>query len=150
LGLTRNGAFKVSENGLLQTSGGLNVLGDGGPITIPPNVIVSIGQDGTISSVDESVSGRASTPIDRLKLVNPDEANLIRGADGLFGVNNSTTTTSDLNVKVVGSSLEGSNVSVVNAMVNMISLARQFDVQTTLAKNAETNDQQAAQLFNIN
>jgi len=149
-GLTRNGAFKVSENGLLQTSGGLNVLGDGGPITIPPNVIVSIGQDGTISSVDESVSGRASTPIDRLKLVNPDEANLIRGADGLFGVNNSTTTTSDLNVKVVGSSLEGSNVSVVNAMVNMISLARQFDVQTTLAKNAETNDQQAAQLFNIN
>ena len=133
----------------MQTSNGLNVLGDGGPITIPPNVTVSIGEDGTISSVDESVSGRASTPIDKLKLVNPEEANLVRGLDGLFNNKDLSPTTADTNVKVVGSSLETSNVSVVKAMVNMISLARQFDVQMTLAKNAESNDQLAAQVFNI-
>ncbi|MBT8564074.1 flagellar basal-body rod protein FlgF [Polynucleobacter paneuropaeus] len=148
-GLTRNGAFKISENGILQTANGLNVLGDGGPITIPPNVTVSIGEDGTISSVDESVSGRASTPIDKLKLVNPEEANLVRGVDGLFNNKDLSPTTADTNVKVVGSSLETSNVSVVKAMVNMIALARQFDVQMTLAKNAESNDQTAAKVFNI-
>ena len=82
-------------------------------------------------------------------MVNPEEANLVRGLDGLFNNKDLSPTTADTNVKVVGSSLETSNVSVVKAMVNMISLARQFDVQMTLAKNAESNDQRAAQIFNI-
>jgi flagellar basal-body rod protein FlgF len=148
-GLTRNGSFRVSDNGILQTADGLNVLGGGGPITIPPNVVVSIGSDGTVSSVDESVAGRASTPIDQLKLVNPDEANLVRGVDGLFNNRDLAPAATDINIRVVGSALENSNVSVVSSMVNMISLARQFDTQLMLAKKAENNNQQAAQLFRL-
>lgn len=52
-GYTRNGSLKINENGQLQTESGMNVMGDGGPISIPPNVIISIGGDGTISAVNE-------------------------------------------------------------------------------------------------
>ena len=33
---TRNGSLKLDENGVVQTNAGLNVLGDGGPLSIPP------------------------------------------------------------------------------------------------------------------
>ena len=146
-GLTRNGSFKISENGLLQTSGGRNVLGGGGPITIPPNVNISIGADGTISSVDPAISGGPSTPIDVIKLSNPDEKSLVRGDDGLFKAAGGVV--ADLTVKVVNGALESSNVNVIHSMVNMISLARQFDIQMQLMKNAENSDQNAAKLFNL-
>ncbi|QWD71140.1 flagellar basal-body rod protein FlgF [Polynucleobacter sp. UB-Siik-W21] len=148
-GLTRNGSFKISENGILQTAGGRNVLGGGGPITIPPNVNISIGADGTISSVDPAVSGSPSTPIDVIKLSNPDEKSLVRGDDGLFKSSTGAGFTADPAVKVVNGALEDSNVSVIHSMVNMISLARSFDIQMQLMKNAENSDQQAAQLFNL-
>ncbi|MBU3621870.1 flagellar basal body rod protein FlgF [Polynucleobacter sp. CS-Odin-A6] len=149
-GLTRNGSFKVSENGILQTAGGRNVLGGGGPITIPPNVNISIGADGTISSIDPAISGGPSTPIDVLKLSNPDEKKLVRGVDGLFNNRDLSPIAADPTIRVVNGALENSNVNVVQGMVNMISLARQFDIQMQLMKNAENSDQQAAQLFNLN
>jgi len=146
-GLTRNGSFKISENGLLQTAGGRNVLGGGGPITIPPNVNISIGADGTISSVDPAISGGPSTPIDVIKLSNPDEKSLVRGDDGLFKAAGGAV--ADLTVKVVNGALESSNVNVIHSIVNMISLALQFDIQMQLMKNAENSDQNAAKLFNL-
>ncbi len=149
-GYTRNGSFKVSANGILQTASGLTVLGDGGPIGIPPNVSISIASDGTISSIDQSQSPGPSTVIDRLKLTNPAESSLIRGEDGLFVNANGSPAALDSNVKVVNGALESSNVNVIDSMVNMISLARQFDVQMKLLQNAENNDSKASQLFNLN
>jgi len=147
-GYTRNGAFKVSENGMLQTSSGLSVLGDGGPVTMPPNSIVSIAGDGTISTVNDSQHPGPSTPLDRLKLVNPDESLLTRGTDGLFEIP-SGKAPADPNVKVVNGALESSNVNLVGAMVNMISLARHFDLQMTILKNAESSDSKASQIMQM-
>ena len=45
--------------------------------------------------------------------------------------------------------LEGSNVNVVEAMVGMIALARQFDLQMRMMQTAEGNEQKAAQLLSI-
>ncbi|MDP3608302.1 MAG: flagellar basal-body rod protein FlgF [Methylophilus sp.] len=148
-GYTRNGALKLNENGVLQTSSGLTVLGDGGPISIPPNVSITIGKDGTISSVaDESVPGPTNV-IGRLKLVNPDTANLKRSEEGLFVTKNGALPEADASVSVVSGALESSNVNVVDAMVNMISLARQFDMQMKLVQSAENNANKASQLFNM-
>src|SRR6476620_11769313 len=46
---TRAGSLDVTADGMLVTRGGLAVLGDGGPIQVPPNVELGIGSDGTIS-----------------------------------------------------------------------------------------------------
>jgi flagellar basal-body rod protein FlgF len=138
-GYTRHGSLKLNENGVLQTQSGLNVLGDGGPITIPPDVVVTIAKDGTISTVPQGVAPAASTVLGRIKLVNPPTESLVRGADGLFSVNDGNPADADAGVTLIGAALEGSNVNVVDSMVNMISLARQFELNLDLMKKAETN-----------
>jgi flagellar basal-body rod protein FlgF len=136
---TRQGSMQLSENGVLQTRGGLNVLGDTGPIAIPPDAIVSIGNDGTVSTVDSGAAPGASVAQGRIKLVNPPEDMLVRGSDGLFRMRDGNPADADANVSLVGGSIEGSNVNVIDAMVNMISLARQFEAHMNLLKNAESN-----------
>jgi flagellar basal-body rod protein FlgF len=148
-GYTRNGSFKVSENGILQTSAGLTVMGDGGPISIPPDVAVTIAKDGTVSTVSNNTKPGPSSVLGRLKLVNPPEENLIRTEDGLFATKNGTPAEVDANVNVVSGALESSNVNVVDAMVSMISLARQFEMQMKLVQSAENNANKAAQLLSL-
>ncbi|HTD05381.1 flagellar basal-body rod protein FlgF [Undibacterium sp.] len=144
---TRSGSLKLNENGVLQTQGGLNVVGDTGPITIPPDVSIAIGKDGTISSVPTTGQLNAVNVIGRLKLVNPDESNLVRGDDGLFKTKDGIPAQSDPNVAVAGGTLENSNVNVVDAMVSMISLGRAFEMQMKLLQNAESNATKADQIL---
>lgn len=148
-GYTRNGSLKVNENGILQTANGLTVLGDGGPITIPPDIAVSIGKDGTISSVSNATLPGPSNALGRLKLVNPDEATLKRSDEGLFVTKNGIPADADAEVQVISGALESSNVNVVDAMVTMISLARQFEMQMKLVQSAENNANKASQLLNM-
>ncbi len=147
-GYTRNGSLKVSENGLLQTASGHTVMGDGGPINIPPDVTISIAKDGTVSSVANGTLPGPSNAIGRLKLVNPPETDLVRSDDGLFVTKNGSAEV-DANVNVVSGALEGSNVNVVDAMVTMISLARQFETQMKLVQSAENNANKASQLMSM-
>ncbi|HEY0841703.1 flagellar basal-body rod protein FlgF [Methylotenera sp.] len=146
---TRNGSLKTSPNGLLQTATGLTIMGDGGPITIPPDVAVSIGKDGTVSTVNNLTLPGPSNIIGRIKLVNPPQANLVRADDGLFTTKDGKPATADANVSVVQGALESSNVNVVDAMVTMISLARQFETQMKLIQTAENNANKASQLLQL-
>jgi flagellar basal-body rod protein FlgF len=148
-GFTRNGALKINENGVLQTATGFNVMGDGGPISIPPDTSITIAKDGTISTVENNTLPGPSNIVGRLKLVNPDVANLERKADGLFGTKDNRIVEADANVTIASGALEGSNVNVVDAMVTMISLARQFETQMKLIQTAENNATKASQLFNL-
>ena len=146
---TRQGSLKTSENGVLQTAAGLSVLGEGGPISIPPDVDVSIASDGTISSTERAGKPGQANVIGRIKLVNPPEESLVRGDDGLFRVKGGTAADADQGVRLAAGALEGSNVNAVDAMVNMISLGRAFEMHMSLLKNAESNAAKAAQLMNL-
>lgn len=144
---TRNGSLKLSENGVLQTHDGLSVLGDGGPISVPPDVTVAIARDGTVSAIPTTNDRNAVNQLGRIKLVNPATDTLTRGDDGLFRLKDGGEADADADVSVIGGALEGSNVNVVDAMVNMINLARQFEMHMKLIQNAETNATKAAQLL---
>ena len=144
---TRNGSLKVSDNGQLQTSSGQTILGDGGPIAIPPDSNISIGGDGTVSVISTDFKPGPSNVLGRIKLVNPDPKSLVRGSDGLFRTNTGTPADPDVNVRLADGALEGSNVNPVDSMVNMISLARQFEMQMSLMKNAENNAAKATQIL---
>ncbi|MET0321462.1 MAG: flagellar basal-body rod protein FlgF [Duganella sp.] len=144
---TRNGSLKVNENGLLQTTSGQNVIGEGGPIAVPPDTNITIASDGTVSTVSTEFQPGPSNVLGRIKLVNPPTAGLLRGDDGLFRQSDGTPAQNDPAVRVVDGVLEGSNVNPVDAMVNMISLARQFDMQMSLLKNAENNAAKATQIL---
>lgn len=142
---TRNGSFEVSANGILQTRNGLPVIGDGGPITIPPDNEVVIGADGSISAIEPG--GAVVNLVGQLKRVNPPEQDLVRGEDGLFRLRNGGVAPVDDAVRTAGGYLESSNVNVVDQLVQMISLARQFEMQTRMIQTAETNDQAAARVL---
>jgi flagellar basal-body rod protein FlgF len=144
---TRNGSLEVNVNGVLQTKGGIPVQGDGGPISIPPDNEISIGKDGLISLKPSSGAQNTVTQVGTLKLVNPPEADLVRGADGLFRLRGGAAAEADPNVQVAAGYIEGSNVNVVDQLVGMISAARQFETQLKLLSTAEQNDRAAAQLL---
>ena len=139
---TRAGALEVSAGGQLVTAGGLTVVGDGGPIDIPPDTRVSIGADGTVSAV---TANGAAQPVGRLKLVTP-ETPLERGEDGLFRAAGGDLP-ADPTAQVQDGALEGSNVSPVQTMISMIAAARQFETQMKLLQTAEADERAAAQLL---
>lgn len=143
---TRNGSLTVTPEGQLQTRDGQAVLGEGGPITMPPNSEVSIGRDGMISLVSGGIRSVITT-LDRLKLVNPPSEQLERGADGLYRLPNGQTAEAAPAVQVQSGALESSNVSVVEALVNMISLSRQFEMNVKLLQDAESNERLADQVL---
>ena len=147
---TRNGSLQMSPNGVLHTRNGLTVMGDAGPLTIPPDTQVTIAGDGTISTVPTNNQKNGVVVVGRIKLTNPPEAQLMRGEDGLFRTRDGNPAAADAGVRVVEGSLEGSNVNAVDAMVSMINLARQFDTHMKLLQNANDNDKQATSILNLN
>ena len=142
---TRAGSLQVNSEGTLVTQGGLQVNGDGGPISVPANATVQIAQDGTISA---KVEGQKSQQIGRLKLVTPEKA-MTRGTDGLFRADGGDLG-ADPTARVQDGALEGSNVSPVETMVGMIAASRQFEHQMKMLENAEKQDQQASKLLSEN
>ncbi len=144
---TRGGSFRVSADGELQTRNGIPVVGEGGPISIPQDSKLSIGPDGTISTVDLGQTPNNVAVIGRLKLVNPEKADLVRGNDGLFRTRGGNPADADPNVVVVAGALEDSNVNPVSTMVDMINLARQYDLHMKMLQTADANAQKANQLL---
>ena len=142
---TRGGSLEVSNDGTLTTRSGLPLLGDGGPIQVPPNAEINIGADGTVSA--KGTNGKSSA-IGKLKLVTP-EVPLKRGDDGLFrGADGDLS--ADATARVQDGALEGSNVSAVESMVSMIAAARQFEAQMKMIQTAEANEKSASQLLTAN
>jgi flagellar basal-body rod protein FlgF len=139
---TRGGSHEVSSDGTLTTRSGLPVMGDGGPLQIPPNSAVSIGADGTVSA--KGTDGK-NNAVGKLKLVTPETA-LKRGEDGLFRGADGDLPADD-KARVQDGALEGSNVSAVESMVAMISAARQFEAQMKMIQTAEANEKSASQLL---
>jgi len=146
---TRGGALEVDVTGLLQTKSGYTIAGDGGPINVPPDNRVEIAPDGTVSVIPNFGTPNNANAIGRLKLVNPPEADLVRGGDGLFRLRSGEAAPADANVRVAPGTLEGSNVNVTDAMVNLISLSRQFEMQIKMLQTADTDAQKADQLLSL-
>ncbi len=136
---TRMGQLEVGQNGILQTVSGHIVLGDGGPIAVPPDQEVAIAADGTVSAIPVGENRNAVTIAGRIRLVNPPEAGLTRGQDGLFRTRDGRPAAADANVKLAVGALETSNVNPAEALVQMISLARQFELQMRLIRSADEN-----------
>jgi flagellar basal-body rod protein FlgF len=144
---TRAGDLRVDTNGQLLTGTGLQVLGDGGPVSVPPNVSLSVAPDGTVSIVPLGQGPETTASVGRIKLVNPPPTALERGADGLFRMRDGTDAPSDAAVHVTSGVVESSNVNAADSMVNMIELARQFELQVKAIRSAEENAQSSTQLL---
>ncbi|EZQ18460.1 flagellar basal-body rod protein FlgF [Pseudomonas sp. G11-1] len=146
---TRAGNLKIDVFGILRTSGGLPVLGNAGPIALPPADKVEIGTDGTISFRAQGEAPNVLAEVDRIKLVKPDQVAMHKGEDGLMRMNDGQEQPADGAVTLVTGFLEGSNVNAVEEMTAMLSLARQFELHIKMMRTAEENAQATNKLLQI-
>jgi len=146
---TRAGDFTVNNAGMLLTAAGQPVLGNGGPIAVPPFSKLEIGRDGTISVLPVGQSPSTLAVVDRIKLVNLPREQLSKTAEGLFRTGDGVVQAADAQVTLVSGALETSNVNGVSALVNMIELSRHLEVQVKLIKQAEENDAAMAHVMRI-
>ena len=148
-GYTRAGNFRISSTGMLETGGGYPVMGNGGPIVIPPAQKIEIGTDGTISIRPVGQDERTLATVNRIKLVNPDIASLQKSASGQLRLKDGSVAAPDATVRVTSGVLESSNVNMVEALVEMIALARQFETNIKAIQTVKENDESAAQMLRL-
>jgi flagellar basal-body rod protein FlgF len=145
---TRDGALQVDSTGRL-TSAGHPVLGNGGPIALPPAEKLEVGTDGTIAVRAVGEGPETVAPADRIKLVNPPPKDLIKGEDGLMHLRSGAAALPDASVTLVSGALESSNVSAVDALVRMVELSRQFDLQVKAMHAAEDSDAASTRMMRL-
>lgn len=150
---TRAGNFRLNTVGQLVTGGGHNVLGNNGPIAIPPADKIEIGADGTVSIVPTGQEATTLVVIDRVKLVQPEAGQLQKSAEGLLVLNDpeqaGATLPPDSSVGLASGMLESSNVNAIQSMVNMIELARHYEMQVKFMATASENSTASAKLMQI-
>jgi flagellar basal-body rod protein FlgF len=144
---TRDGDLHVDPSGQLLTSAGLPVLGDSGPISVPPASSVTVAPNGTIAVVPLGQTPNTISNVGRIKLVNPPSDTVSRGADGLFRTNDGQPAEADATTTLASGVLEGSNVDLAGSMVNMIELSRNFDLQIKALHTAEDTGSASAKLL---
>jgi flagellar basal-body rod protein FlgF len=147
---TRHGSLVATPEGLLQTREGYNVRGLEGPIILPTDLPYTIETDGTISAMDDTTTPRTVMVIGQLRLVNPPEDQLVRGTDGFFRMKDGSVPAFDPGVRLVNGALEASNVNPAETLVNIISLARQFELQMNMIRHADENAGRAIGILTLN
>jgi flagellar basal-body rod protein FlgF len=144
---TRRGDLKVDANGLVTNGAGLPVMGNGGPIALPPHEKIEIAADGTITILPEGATPEALAIVDRIKLVNPPATDLMKGKDGLMRLREGGEADADAATELVSGGIESSNVNVADALVDMIELSRKFEFQVKMMKTAQELDASSAKLM---
>ena len=146
---TRRGDLKLSDTGLLTTGDNHPVLGEQGPITLPPADKVEIKPDGAIYIVPTGGDPNQPQLVDRLKLASPVGSDVVKGIDGLFRVRDGGVLPSDPGGRVIAGSLEGSNVETTKALVDMIEASRAWETQLKLINTARELDGSGADLMRL-
>ncbi|MCY1165695.1 MAG: flagellar basal body rod protein FlgF [Pseudomonadota bacterium] len=145
---TRVGNLQIGADGQLLTMDSRPVVGEAGPLVVPPGSSLVIADDGVVTAMGAGDPVVGAAEVGRLKLVNPPVADLVRGDDGFFRMRTGVAAAqADPAMRVLTGALEGSNVNPVEAMVDMIANARRFEMQMKTLQTAEANDQQANKLL---
>lgn len=146
---TRAGELQISSTGMLTTGNGLPVLGDGGPITIPPADKIDIGSDGTITIHPTGQPRETTAVVGRIKMVRADLAQMEKNGQGLFQTKNGQPLEPAADAYLVSGMVEGSNVNTVSALTNMIDLSRHYEMQVKLLAQAKELDEANNQLLRL-
>ncbi|MGI4836727.1 MAG: flagellar basal body rod protein FlgF [Janthinobacterium lividum] len=144
---TRSASLNIDALGVLRTGSGLPVMGNGGPIAVPPDEKIEIGSDGTISVRGMGQSPQALAQVDRIKLVKPDLKNMTKGVDGLIHTADGKAAPVNADVQVTSGFLEASNVNAVEEMTSVLELSKQFEMHIKMMSTAKEDDQAMARVL---
>ncbi len=147
---TKNGHLKVNSKGKLTIQDN-EIIGNNCNITIPNNIDLKISSHGVITTVEKKNNSIVKTKIGELKLVMLPKQDLIEKENGLFYLKQGNQLNKhNKNVRVQSRMLESSNVNPSKNMIEMISNARQFEMQMKMISICDKNAEYANQLINVN
>lgn len=151
-GYTRAGNLTLTPNGQLLAGSGQPLLDEqnGMPLAIPPHQAMAIGQDGTVSIVPLGEGPETMAIIGRIRVVDAAPERLARGLDGLMrGTDAQLPPVPAAGDVMATGALEGSNVDAAGALVQMIQLQRQFEMQVKLIQRGDDNAQAANSVMRL-
>ncbi|WP_305809571.1 flagellar basal body rod C-terminal domain-containing protein, partial [Sodalis-like endosymbiont of Proechinophthirus fluctus] len=125
------------------------------PLTVPPGAAITFGPDGTLSILDDGDKPKTLSQIGQLKLIRIDPDNLHQDDSGLFTLTDAaraqrgSALPADPALRLKSGAFEGSNVSPVQTMVEMIGNARSFEMQMKVISNVNDNARAGNQLLAI-
>jgi flagellar basal-body rod protein FlgF len=146
---SRRGDFKIDATGILTDGAGRQVIGNNGPIALPPFESVTIAIDGTISVRPLGSQSNNLAVVDRIKLVNPEGGELVRGEDGLFRLPQGIPIPADADLRLQIGTLEGSNVNAIAELLKMMDLAREFESNFKLMQSSDDNSKRLNSLMRM-
>ncbi|MBO4971124.1 MAG: flagellar basal body rod protein FlgF [Pseudomonas sp.] len=145
----RTASMNVDALGILRAGNGMPIMGNGGPIAVPPQQQIEVGQDGTISIRAQGEGPRVMAQVDRIKLVQPDLKTMSKGLDGLIHTNDGQPAPADANVRVTSGFLQASNVNAVDEMTSVLALSKQFELHIKMMNTAKEDDQAMTRVLSI-
>ena len=145
----RTASMNVDALGILRAGNGMPIMGHGGPIAVPPQQQIEVGEDGTISIRAQGEGPRVMAQVDRIKLVQPDLKTMSKGLDGLIHTNDGQPAPADANVRVTSGFLEASNVNAVDEMTSVLALSKQFELHIKMMNTAKEDDQAMTRVLSI-
>ena len=147
---TRRGDLQVSATGVLTTGDGHPVLGDGGPITLPP---AEFDPHRRGRRDLDRAAGRRSQPAAAGRPAEAGHAGRLahrrRGSTACSGSPTAARCPSDPDARLTPHSLEGSNVNTSQTLIDMIEASRSWDMQLQLVTPAREMDTSAADLMRL-
>ena len=146
---TRRGDLMLSESGLVTTGAGDPVMGDGGPLILPPAGRVEIARNGTIWIAPEGGGADDRVEAGRLALVSHSGSTIIKGADNLFRARDGGVLPGDPEARLTPGALEGSNVNMTASLIDMIEAGRAWETQVKLLSTAREIDDSGARLMQL-
>lgn len=146
---TRRGDLDVSPSGILTNGEGFPVLGESGPITVPPGSEVSIGADGAVLVANPGQPDSPPQQVAQIKLASWSGSRIAKGLDGLFRVVGGGVLPSDAEARVIPENLEQSNVKPAQVLIEMVETQRLFDMRTKLIATAKDLDEGGASLMRL-
>jgi len=117
---SRNGTFHLNQAGQIVTQAGYPLLGQGGPITLPPDTtLINIASDGSVTA-----NGEAVTRVQLVKFTNPEKLTAVGPTlyDAPQDAGQLPT-----EGRILQGYRESSNVNAANEMVQLMIGSRYFD-----------------------
>tara|TARA_Y100000991_G_scaffold174763_1_gene136683 strand:- start:62 stop:823 length:762 start_codon:yes stop_codon:yes gene_type:complete len=154
IAFTRRGDLRIAPSGLIENAAGHLILGEGGPINVPPGQLVSISPDGTVFGSLPSEPATPPIELGKLLLLDASEQPLVRRVDGLFTPQDeqfkNTVFPQGPNVASLQSgALEGSNVNPIEAMIKMMDFSRSYEAQIKMISEIKSIDETGTTLMKL-
>lgn len=127
---TRNGSFKMMQDGYIVDANGNHLQGESGDLQVPTDATITIGVDGTVYANDQY--------IDKVSLVDFEDYDYIKKyGDNMYEVVDGATKIEYLSTVNQGYT-EQSNVNSVAEMVEMINITRAYEANQKVIKTVDT------------